>query len=329
MASSTVADKQTELKKLTIFQLTDEQCKALIGISKDTLPGIEDKIVNIIDSAYEKNIQEKDEGALKEAKGAVSTQIDNLNLDKDVSSALKQIAQTQINPNVFFDEEKTQEKIQEVKKNVSKVIIKQNQIIVKEGEPVTQDQIDILSDLGMLNDENVTAYVYIYLALAIFWMIILFLQYGYVRINYGEIYKNNKKLILISTINLISLVLARTVGVISPFLIPFACAPMILTLLLNYKISFVLSALNAIVIGALNGFDVQIIILGIVSSVLGAAFLKKMQQRNELLYSTLYTAVVTVILTLSTGILISSNFGDVLVKVESHSLEAFYQVYLH
>lgn len=39
-----------------------------------------------------------------------------------------------------------------------------------------------------------------------------------------------------------------------------------------------------------------------------------MQQRNELLYSTLYTAVVTVILTLSTGILISSNFGDVLVK---------------
>lgn len=183
MASSTVADKQTELKKLTIFQLTDEQCKALIGISKDTLPGIEDKIVNIIDSAYEKNIQEKDEGALKEAKGAVSTQIDNLNLDKDVSSALKQIAQTQINPNVFFDEEKTQEKIQEVKKNVSKVIIKQNQIIVKEGEPVTQDQIDILSDLGMLNDENVTAYIYIYLALAIFWMIILFLQYGYVRIN--------------------------------------------------------------------------------------------------------------------------------------------------
>lgn len=184
-------------------------------------------------------------------------------MDKDVSSALKQIAQTQINPNVFFDEEKTQEKIQEVKKNVSKVIIKQNQIIVKEGEPVTQDQIDILSDLGMLNDENVTAYVYIYLALAIFWMIILFLQYGYVRINYGEIYKNNKKLILISTINLISLVLARTVGVISPFLIPFACAPMMLTLLLNYKISFVLSALNAIVIGALNGFDVQIIILGI------------------------------------------------------------------
>ncbi|MFW2500225.1 HD family phosphohydrolase [Clostridium beijerinckii] len=314
MASSTVADKQTELKKLTIFQLTDEQCKALIGISKDTLPGIEDKIVNIIDGAYEKNIQEKDEGALKEAKGVVSTQIDNLNLDKDVSSALKQIAQTQINPNVFFDEEKTQEKIQEVKKNVSKVIIKQNQIIVKEGEPVTQDQIDILSDLGMLNDENVTAYVYIYLALAIFWMIILFLQYGYVRINYGEIYKNNKKLILISTINLISLVLARTVGVISPFLIPFACAPMMLTLLLNYKISFVLSALNAIVIGALNGFDVQIIILGIVSSVLGAAFLKKMQQRNELLYSTLYTAVVTVILTLSTGILISSNFRDVLVK---------------
>lgn len=34
----------------------------------------------------------------------------------------------------FFDEEKTAETIQEAQKNISKVIIKQNQIIVKEGE---------------------------------------------------------------------------------------------------------------------------------------------------------------------------------------------------
>lgn len=310
----TALDKENELKKLTAFQFNEEQCKALLSISKDNLADLEVKIVNMIDGIYEKNIEENDDAAIKDAKASVTSKIDALNLDSEVSNVLKQITQTQIKANVFFDQEKTDEKIQEAQKSVSKVIIKQNQTIVKEGEPVTQDQLDILSDLGMLNDENATVYLYVYLALAVFLAIVLFLQYIYIKLNYIEIFKNTKKLILISVINLISLILARTIGIISPFLIPFACAPMMLTLLLNYKISFVLSALNIIIISALNGFDVQTIILGIVSSILGATLLKRMQQRNELLYSTLYIAVATGLLTLSTGILISSNFGDVLIK---------------
>jgi len=308
------SEKITELKKLTGFQLTEEQCKILISIPKDNLADLETKIVNIIDKVYEKNINENDEVALKGARGAAILEIDALKLENQVLSVLKSIIQTQINPNVFFDEEKTTETTQEAQKNISKVIIKQNQIIVKEGEPVTQEQLDILSDLGMLQDENSTAYIYVYLALAVFLAIVLFLQYSYIRLNYKEIFKSTKKLILISVINLISLILARTIGIISPLLIPFACAPMMLTLLLNYKISLVLSTLNIIIISALNGFDVQVILLGIVSSILGATLLKKMQQRNELLYSTLYIAVASAILILSTGILISSNLGDVLIK---------------
>ena len=308
------SDKITELKKLTEFQLTEEQCKVLISIPKDNLADLETKVINIIDKVYEKNINENDEVAIQGARGAAILEIDALKLENEVSNVLKSIIQTQINANVFFDEEKTNETIQEAQKSVSKVIIKQNQIIVKEGEPVTQEQVDILSDLGMLNNKNATVNVYIYLALAVFLAIVLFLQYSYIRLNYKETFKSTKKLILISVINLISLILARTIGIISPFLIPLACAPMMLTLLFNYKISLVISTLNIIIIGSLNGFDVQVMLLGIVSSILGATLLKKMQQRNELLYSTVYIAVISAILTLSTGILISSNLVDVLIK---------------
>jgi putative nucleotidyltransferase with HDIG domain len=318
MSNSTTAakesDKISELNKLTSFKLTEEQAKVLIAIPKETLADLETKIIAIIDKAYEKNINENDEAAVKAARDIATGRIDELNLDAGVSSVLKSIVSSKINPNVFYDKEKTEEKIQEVQKNISKVIIKQNQIIVKEGEPVTQSQIDILSELGMLSDKNETGYSYVYLALAVFLAMILCLQYGFIKLNYKDIFDNTKKLILISVINLISLILARTIGIISPFLIPFACGPMMLTLLINYKLAFVISSLNIILIGALNGFDVQIMILGIVSSVLGSTLLKKMQQRNDLLYSTVIIAIVTTILTLSTGILISSNFVDVLIK---------------
>lgn len=307
-------EKITQLGKLTEIQLSESDCKVLVDIPKDNLADLEVKILKVIDKAYENRIDENDDVALKNAKYLVVTQMDSLNLSADVSNTLKIIVQTQIMPNVFYDKEKTEEKIKEAQKSVSKVIIKQNQIIVKEGEPVTQDQLDILSDLGMLNNENATVNLYVYLVIAMFLAIILFLQYNYLRLNYKEIFQSTKKLILISVINIVALILGRAIGMISPFLIPFACAPMLLTLLLNYKISLMLSTLNVIIICALNGFDIQIMTIGLVNSLLGATLLKKMQQRNELLYSTLYIAVVSAILTLSTGILVSSNVGDVMLK---------------
>ncbi len=314
MTNATALDKENELKKLTVFQLTDEQYKSLLGIPKEDLANLQSNVISVIDSAYEKNLEESDDAALKEAKRVAGAKIDSLNLDAVAISALKQMIQTQIKPNVFYDQEKTDEKIQEAQKSVSKVIIKQNQTIVKEGEPVTQNQLDILSDLGLLDDKNGTAYIYVYLAVAVLLATILFLQYNFIKLNYTEIFKNTKKLLLISVINLISLVFARAIGSISPFLIPFACAPMMLTLLLNYKLSFIVSALNIVIISALSSFNVQIIILGIISSILGATLLKKMQSRNDLLYSTLYIAVISTIFTLSTGIIVSSNFGDVIIK---------------
>ena len=307
-------DKIIDLNKLTGVKLTEEQSKVLISIEKEKLAELEVKMVSVIDNSYEKKINENDENAIKSARDVAVTKIDELNLDNGVSNVLKTIISARINPNVFYDKEKTDEKIQEVQKNISKIIIKQNQIIVKEGEPVTQSQIDILSELGMLSDQNEAGYSYVYLALAVFLAMILFLQYSFIKLNYEKIFENTKKLILISVINLISLVLARTIGIISPFLIPLACGPMMLTLLLNYKLAFVVSSLNIILLGAVNGFDIQIMILGIVSSILGSTLLKKMQQRNDLLYSTVIIAIVSAILTLSTGILISSNLMDVLIK---------------
>lgn len=308
------SDKINDLSKLTEVKLTEDQAKVLISIPKEKLADLEVKMVSVVDKGYENKINENDENAIKSARDVALTKIDELNLDAGVSNVLKTIISARINPNVFYDKEKTDEKIQEVQKNISKIIIKQNQIIVKEGEPVTQSQIDILSELGMLSDKNEAGYSYVYLALAVFLAMILFLQYSFIKLNYETIFENTKKLILISVINLISLVLARTIGIISPFLIPFACAPMMITLLLNYKLALVISSLNIILIGAVNGFDIQIIILGIVSSILGSTLLKKMQQRNELLYSTVIIAIVSAILTLSTGILISSNLMDVLIK---------------
>lgn len=313
--STSVESNVSELKKIEGIALSEDEYKELLNIPKEQLSSLQKDILNIIDKTYEKNINEKDDESLNIARDSAVSLVEKLNLADKLKYVLEELVKGQINPNCFYDEEKTQELIDETRKSVAKVVIKQNQIIVKEGVPVTQNQLDILSDLGMLDDgKNTSIYLYVYIVLAMFVGIIMFLQYNYIDRNYSEIFKNTKKITLISVINLMTLVFARTIGLVSPFLIPFACAPILLTLLINYKISIVISILNVIVISIATGFDAQVMMLGVISSILGATLLKKMQQRNELLYSTIYLSIVGVIITVSTGILISSNLREVLIK---------------
>ena len=313
--STSVESNVSELKKIEGIALSEDEYKELLNIPKEQLSSLQKDVLNIIDKTYEKNINEKDDESLNIARDSAVSLVEKLNLADKLKYVLEELVKGQINPNCFYDEEKTQELIDETRKSVAKVVIKQNQIIVKEGVPVTQNQLDILSDLGMLDDgKNTSIYLYVYIVLAMFVGIIMFLQYNYIDRNYSEIFKNTKKITLISVINLMTLVFARTIGLVSPFLIPFACAPILLTLLINYKISIVISILNVIVISIATGFGAQVMMLGVISSILGATLLKKMQQRNELLYSTLYLSIVGVIITVSTGILISSNLREVLIK---------------
>lgn len=304
-----------ELKKLSGITLNDNQYKDLLNISKEDMASLKKELLDIIDSTYEKNINENDDASLNVARENAVSMMENLNVSNGLKSTLEELIKEQINPNCFYDEEKTQELIEQTKKTVAKVEIKQNQIIVKEGVPVTQDELDVLSSLGMLDDgKSTSTYLYIYLVLAVFLAVILFLEYNYIDKNYSDIFKNTKKITLISVINLFTLVFARTIGLISPFLIPFACAPMLLALLINYKISIVISLLNMMIISIATSFDSQVIMVGVVSTILGATLLKKMQQRNDMLYSTIYISVVGAVITISTGILISSNLKDVLIK---------------
>jgi hypothetical protein len=98
---------------------------------------------------------------------------------------------------------------------------------------------------------------------------------------------------------------------ISPFLIPLASIPMILTLLLNYKISLFTSLVNCILIAVAVNFEVEIILIAIMSAVLGSTILRKMQERNDILYASSYIAIINVILTFSAGFLLSNSVIDV------------------
>ena len=306
-------DKPEEEKAKLIprapFKITDEQANKIASMNAQSTKNLESVCIDGLNKAYEAPIEDGNEQDLKDAKKEYTDFISS----SDLSDSEKAIALNFVNvvePNFFYDKEKTDELIKETLKQVPPVMIKKNQIVVSEGEPVTAHQLELLGTLGLLSDS--ASALYIYIALGVLVIIVMYLQYGYIHKYYTAINKEFSKIVMISILNVFPVILARLFGMMSNYIIPLACMPMLITLLLNYKISLVFSMLNVILIGGAVGFNPNIIILAILNVVLGGTLLRKMQQRNDILYSSITVAVLSSILTFSVGTLTTNNFMEIL-----------------
>ncbi|WP_072984776.1 HD family phosphohydrolase [Clostridium cavendishii] len=310
--SQVEADKLAEISKLSQFKMDEKENKILLILNKEQFQDVEVVMLDALKKAYETPIQEEKQQELQRARNVIDNVVSNSENNRATKDMMKNMAYSLIKPNLFYDKEKTEEKIKEATKDLSPIVVKKNQTIVKEGEPVTAHQIEVLKSLGLLNESRFDLYVYI--ALAILVLFIMYLQYGYIHKYYRTIYEDLSKLILVSILNIIAVILARTVSIISPFLIPLACAPILITLLINYKVSIVLSMLNMILVSGAVNFNPTITLLAILNTMLGATVLRKMQQRNDILYGAIYIAALSSVLTFCIGMVVSNNIMEILTE---------------
>lgn len=307
-------DKLTEIKKIDSFRLSDEEYNILLSLETSKVSDIQNKTLQALEKAYKNDIGDNDYEALQKAKSFANEELSSYNLDRNLEDVLRGIVYSQIKPNLFIDTEKMEANEKEVQKNVQKEIIKKNQIIVKEGEPVTERQVEILRELGLLNSGLTKSYIASFISLAILVVLVLFIQYRYIAKERADVFKNTKLILLISNINIITILLSLGLNVISPYLIPIACGAMLMTILIDYRISLVVNLLNLVFVSIVVSFNPTVIILAVISVVLGSTAVKKVQQRNDIIYSTIYITVVLALATLTIGMISSNNLKENLIQ---------------
>ncbi len=322
LRSSEISEKEKieALKKIDTFTLTDNNYKALLSITNEKATEMQWILLSALEKVYENNIRDENDEDIEaktidEAKTIANDVIDASELEESLKNILKDMAYSQIKPNWVFDKDKTDEKVTEALKSAPKEYIKKNQIVVKEGEPITQSQIEILTELGILRDGVDKGYLFIYIVLAALVLLTLVLQYLYMKKERLGLLLNTKVVFMIIILNIVSLIMARSFDFISPFVIPIGCTALIMTLLLDYKLAFVLNTLNLVFIAIITGFNPQVIILGIVNIIVACTSIKKINGRNEVLQATLYMVIASAIVTLATGLLVSNNFKMIVSEV--------------
>lgn len=310
-------DKINKLREENNIKLSDEDYIELLKLDKDDLANLKAILVKTISELYDGlNISDGSIGDnsddIKKAREIAMEKINDSNLNKkSLKNLAITIAYSEIKPNFFYNDEKTEELREEAKKRAP-VIIKKGQIVVKEGEPVTKAQLDILAKLGLLNSKESFEW-YIYLSLGILIALIMTIQWIYIRKFDRKIFNDISKLWLINLFTCMFVIFARVLSK-QPFLIPLACVPMLFTLLIDEKLSLVINGLTCILISCAVEFNVEITLLAIINVLSISIILKKIQARNDILYSVLYMSIINVILTFSAGALLSNNTIDVVKK---------------
>lgn len=163
---------------------------------------------------------------------------------------------------------------------VEKVIYKKGQYIVQAGQPVTESQIAMLSELGLLKDYKLDIPLIIGAALAV----LLSIGIGIVYLVFFEkdlLYK--PRLVLMMCVILILVAgLTYAAGLFNPYLIPSSMAGVLLAVLINTRIGTVINIVMALLAGLLTGLHIGPVAMTMVGGAIGISMLKKYSSETPL-----------------------------------------------
>ncbi len=298
----------TMLANRGTYGISSEEYLALLNIDNSDLRYALNTINNSINKIYETPLEEDDESKMERSRAELSDVVDSFSFNDIAKIAIKQFVTTLVKPNYFFDQDATEALKEEARESVTPVIIKKNQTIVKEGDPVNANQLALLAELGYLSESGFNALPFAGLLAAV--LVIHGIVIYYLKRFYKEIYCDLKRVTLIFLLMALALTLTRFMTVINPFLVPYTFLPMLLTILVKKRIGQTLALFSAVFISIITGFNVQVMIILMLTSVLSVIFINKIEERNDIIKSSFYIGVVSFLLSLSMGFLLSNAIMD-------------------
>lgn len=282
---------------------TSELANYLLNITPEDIEQLQEASYNIARGLMNKPITEEAlEGVYEQADQQIST----IPYTFEAKEVIKIITINSIRPNLIFNKEATDNAIKEAMDSVQPVqkTIKAGEIIVREGDRVTLEQISILEQLGIQRSKS---YPLTLIGAGLFVLLTFWLVIEFIRRYYKNIYANDMQMLLIGLIFVIILLITRFLTLIKlgtqpelnalmGYLTPVAAGSMLLAILLDNRLAYFITAIMALYVGLLT--DGNQLFYGIAAFVAGSAGIfrvYKLNQTSDLAKSGLFIALVNII----------------------------------
>jgi len=256
-------------------------------------------IASIMRSSLERRIYPEE---LEEEKTSLASQARQMNYDQSLREAAEDILQAHIMPNIFFDEEATEERRQQAREQVEpyQQTLRQGEIIVRSGDVVTEEDVRIMEALGLQQPEfDIFRFVGLIFLILVLAVIMAYYMWKYQK----EIWKNNKKLLFLELMVIVILLIAQIIDVFEIeylfFLVPVAAASILTTVLLSSSAAVFLTVFISMLLGVYFDYTFIVVLTAFCSGMMGIFSVTRINERSDLVKAGFNVSGVMVILVAS------------------------------
>ncbi len=281
------ADLKEQLEELSDEVLED----GVIDINKDDLSNDEITI---------RDLQERTEQTLNlvnirdvpEATEYVQYRLSRTFFE-ELANAGSEIFSQVLQPNLIQNEEETQARIDDALDEIStsKGAVAQGQVIIRRGDIVTNEKYNTLQSLAEARAQNASTMErwlrYGGDVIAIIAILTIFFFYLYLYRRY--IYVDNSMLLLVLiafSLVIVSSSIVYSFDNISPFIVPVAIAPIILTIIFDSRVGLLATITLALLTGLINGNNFEYVTATTVACSLGLFSVRDIKKRSQFFFTT-------------------------------------------
>ncbi|NLB18078.1 MAG: HDIG domain-containing protein [Syntrophomonadaceae bacterium] len=240
-----------------------------------------------------------------------------------------------LRPNMIFNSIATQEAIEQARAQVLPVqrTIQQGQMIIREGDPVTQSHIDILEQLGI---QRSTGFMVTLGGIALLVLMFFAISATYLNMYHTRIFKQGRLMTLYCLIFLLIITVAKgltmieiggmpEVTVMIAYLIPVAAGSMLVAILLDKQLAYFFTFIVAIIVGLFTqGNPIPYVTTAFVSGAVGILWVTRLNQTGDLARSGLFIAGANIVSVLTMSLLFTGlDTGLVITSIFFGALNGF------
>lgn len=228
-----------------------------------------------------------------------------------------------VSPNLTFNKNETETRKRLAREEVMPVLfqVKKGEMIVREGERVTEEQIKKLRGISEFGSHSNTLVAGIGFFLSI--VVLFFATHRFARVNIRKYAPDNRDLLFL-VVNFIVLFVLVKLGVFVSsalesafpyidsnsyyYVLPFAFGAMLARIVLNSEVAFVFAILSSLLLGALFGYSLYISVYALAGSVTAAHWVRHCKQRTTLYRAGFHLSLVNMLMIVGLYLISGQSF---------------------
>lgn len=213
--------------------------------------------------------------------------------DEDVVRTAMQLLSTVAEANLIYSQEDTEQRIQDRIDRISPTrgAITEGQTIIRRGDIITPERYNILQSLSRARAERASDIEILarYTGESVLVIAVFLIFFFYIYLYRRSIFDNNPMLLLV----FLTILLVYGIGAfvarvdeVTPYVVPFAIAPILLTIIFDSRVGLMTTTLIALLAGLMYGNSFEFVVATITACSIGVYSVRDVKDRSQFYLTT-------------------------------------------